>query len=100
MEEKKINNPSIAELGKNTRFSSENQPTPEQKSMGHQKRRKREELKLDMFNELFNKALPNGSDALEEGMKLLRNAVFASGKDTKMSYKDRVKLFMDIVPVR
>lgn len=86
----------LKEIGKDTRFSSENQASGEAKSKGWVKKRKREELKVDMFNELFNKPLHSGADALEQGMILLKNAIFAQGDQTKMSYKERVRLFMEV----
>lgn len=86
----------LAATGVNQHFSTFKQPSDEARRRGIEKRRKRAQLKVDLFDEFFNKTLPNDADALEEGVKLIRNAIFANGTQTKLSYKERVKLFMEV----
>ena len=75
-------NKNIKEYGKNTRFTSTNQPTPEAKSLGILKKKTLEELKnsiLDKSFKLIDEKLDNEEITSSELLAIFNKAVEMSG---------------------
>ena len=82
-DKKKSNNPNIVE-GNNygKKFSKENQPSPEAKSLGHLKKKTLEELKnsiLDKSFKLIDEKLDNQEITSQELLSIFNKAVEMSG---------------------
>ena len=75
-------NKNIKEYGKKTQFTSENQPTPEAKSLGKLKAKTLEELKnsiLDKSFKLIDEKLDNAEITSGELLAIFNKAVEMSG---------------------
>lgn len=75
-------NKNIKEYGKNTQFSSENQPTSEAKSLGWTKKKTLEELKnsiLDKSFKLIDEKLDSEEITSNELLSIFNKAVEMSG---------------------
>ena len=69
-------------IGKKTQFTSENQPSPENKSLGHLKKKTLEELKnsiLDKSFKLIDEKLDNEEITSSELLAIFNKAVEMSG---------------------
>ena len=91
----KSTRPKNADNGKLTQFTKEYQPSPQAKSEGTKRWWDRRKLKEDMFKALAEPLLTSEGqsiDTFDEGIKLLKKALFA--KDTPIN--KRAELFLKI----
>ena len=75
-------NKNIKDYGKKTQFTSENQPSPEKKSLGHLKKKTLEELKnsiLDKSFKLIDEKLDDKEITSGELLNIFNKAVEMSG---------------------
>ena len=82
-------------------FSSEYQPTGEAKSAGWARRRIRENLKRDMFEEFFCRPLKNEKgedvDTLEQMIRLFRSTIFSRENHNNISPAARTEIALKII---
>jgi hypothetical protein len=99
MEQDKIDK--LKEASKGTRFSSENQPSPEAKSLGKKKQWEYKKLRQMFLEEMMDVELPDGRrvNFWEEALKIVAKKLL---EETPFMDEDKrlrlIKEFLDIAP--
>jgi hypothetical protein len=94
-EETKIKN--LIEAGKETRFTSENQPPPENKGTAYSAAIRYKKMREAFFEELAGMKLKDGSkiNFWEKGASMIHAAIF--GDKSKLSEKDKLHFFKEML---